>query len=636
MTRSNHSVLRYFLVFSLLLSACVVNAQQDAAPHRRAIRNIIEEKLRIDADSLGVFLTNPKEYRERHQGLQESESDKTLNSVQAIDNKKISTVNNHEAELHTAVNPTDPNNIVCSVISPSFPFSCPIYYSKDGGSTWKKSAFKTTQHGAKGTILGGGDPVMCFDHTGSLYLTWLLLYQSGSNANEQNMDLYWVKSTDGGVTFQRDETKDDILLGKVINKDYNDPLSVVVDKQWVMCDLSNSKYRGTFYAAMLHTKGPEWFIRLRKKDPTSDRFDTTSVTATIGDISYGHTCSLDVDTLGRVHMVSLTSLKSDTCDKGKWYWHITDAISADGGQSFESVHEISKAFVLDYDPSTDEFLGLPSGAASADSYPQVVCDKTSSATRKATNNMYCVWSGSGIDSMGTRGFDTYFSRSTDGGMTWSRGIVVNDDPSPSKSTQLFSTIAVNEDGIIAVCWYDRRTDSADNKGHYYMALSFDNGQTFRKNIQVTNQITDFSKFTGPFARSTGEYNQVVITKTHAIAFWADGRSGTMQVYMAKVPLDTAATGVETVRTLESDWSIEQIITNRDHSSFKLKAESNSDHTLQAQLYSLDGKLIFEKREIHLSQGTSIVELPFADLVNGAYLLRLSENDHVSVLRLLVQ
>ncbi len=636
MTRCNHVVLRYFLVFSLLLSACVVNAQQDAARHRRAIRNIIEEKLRIDADSLHVFLNNPQEYRRRHPDLQEGESEKNLNTLQVLDNKKISTANMHEAEIHAAINPTDPNNIVCGVISPTFPFTCPIYYSKDGGSTWKKSAFKTTQHGSKGTIIGGGDPVFCYDHTGALYFTWLIQYQPNSSVNDYNMDLYWVKSTDGGATFQRDESKDAILLGKVVNQDYADPLTVAVDKQWVMCDLSNSKYKGTFYAAMLHTIGPEWLIRLRKKDPMSDHFDTTSVTAAVEDISFGQQCSLEVDTLGQVHMVFLASLKSDTLSKGKWYWHIVDAVSSDGGNSFESVYEISKAFILNYDPPTDSYVGIPSGAASADAFPQVVCDKTSSSTRKATNNLYCVWSGSGIDSMENRGFDTYFTRSVDGAKNWSRPIVVNDDPQQSKSTQLYSTIAVNEDGVIAVCWYDRRDDKADNKGHYYMALSFDNGLTFRKNIQLSSQITDFSKFTGPFARATGEYNQVVMTKTHAIAFWADGRSGTMQVYMAKVPLDTAATGVESVHTLDNDWSIDLISPNPLHDVCRLHASSSAEHNLQAQLFALDGKLVAEMSEIHLVEGKSIVELPLPKLSTGTYMLRVNEGENSAVLRLIVE
>ena len=638
MTWSNRFLLRHFFLVVVLIamSANVLVAQHEATPHRRIIRNLIEEKLRIDADSLHSYLQDPQAYRLRHPVGEDVELAKGENSLQTPDNKKISTQNVQEKEIHAAVNPTNPNNIVCSPISVTNPQLCPIYYTMDGGSTWKKSGFKTTQHGSKGILLGGGDPVFCYDHTGALYITWIMHYQPGSDANDRNIELYWAKSTDGGATFQRDESKDGILLGKVINQNYGDLQSVVVDKQWVMCDQSNSKYRGTFYASMLHTIKGEWIIRLRKKVPTSDHFDTTSVTATIGDISYGQQCALDVDTLGRVHMVSLTSLQSDTCGKGKWYWHITDAISTDGGDSFESVHEVSRAFVLDYDPSTDDFLGKPSGAESADSYPQIACDKTSSATRKATNNMYCVWSGSGIDSMEARGFDTYFSRSTDGGMSWSRGIVVNDDASPSKSTQLFSTVAVNEDGVIAVCWYDRRGDSADNKGHYYMALSFDNGQTFRKNIQVTNQITDFSKFTGYNARSTGEYNQVVMTKTHAIAFWADGRSGTMQVYMAKVPLDTAATGVESIQTLDNDWSIEQISPNPMHDVCRLNASSNAERILQAQVFSLDGKLVAELSQVHLVEGKSVIELPLPKLTTGAYVLRLNENDNSAILRFVVE
>src|SRR5262252_3734833 len=55
--------------------------------------------------------------------------------------------------------------------------------------------------------------------------------------------------------------------------------------------------------------------------------------------------------------------------------------------------------------------------------------------------------------------DALFSRSVDGGATWSAApIRVNDDPVTSKADHLFPAVAVDEDGQLAVVFYDRRRD----------------------------------------------------------------------------------------------------------------------------------------------------------------------------------
>ena len=68
-----------------------------------------------------------------------------------------------EAEFHTAINPTNSNNIVVVTmhgfedVTDSY-FS--IYYTKDFGESWKKSDFQGMHDGHTGT----GDPVMAFNN----------------------------------------------------------------------------------------------------------------------------------------------------------------------------------------------------------------------------------------------------------------------------------------------------------------------------------------------------------------------------------------------------------------------------------------------------------------------------------------
>lgn len=66
--------------------------------------------------------------------------------VENNDEVGVSTSSGVESELHVAINPKDTNNIVVSAIyqSETNNLYCTIYFTKDFGKTWIKSAFKTT------------------------------------------------------------------------------------------------------------------------------------------------------------------------------------------------------------------------------------------------------------------------------------------------------------------------------------------------------------------------------------------------------------------------------------------------------------------------------------------------------------
>jgi hypothetical protein len=52
--------------------------------------------------------------------------------------------------------------------------------------------------------------------------------------------------------------------------------------------------------------------------------------------------------------------------------------------------------------------------------------------------------------------DVYFSQSTDGGITWSPGALVNDDAATAATDQFQPTVAAGSGGAVAVAFYDRR------------------------------------------------------------------------------------------------------------------------------------------------------------------------------------
>lgn len=110
-------------------------------------------------------------------------------------------------------------------------------------------------------------------------------------------------------------------------------------------------------------------------------------------------------------------------------------------------------------------------------------------TRGKKQNLYIAWA-DGRDNQiadpagpfGTYSFaDILLSRSTDGGLTWSPPQAISPTPKDFKGPgrdQFNPSIAVDHDGAIAVCYYDRRNDPQNNAFDRYCSISQSQGQSF--------------------------------------------------------------------------------------------------------------------------------------------------------------
>jgi hypothetical protein len=121
-------------------------------------------------------------------------------------------------------------------------------------------------------------------------------------------------------------------------------------------------------------------------------------------------------------------------------------------------------------------------------------------------------------------------------------------------------VAVNNDGVVAVTWYDTRDATGGKQYHQYFAASLDGGETFLPTVRVSS---DFSNPGGPGNSqlspmvwihegqialsvisaasrwgSGGDYMGLAADKDGVFhPFWADARSGTFQIYTASVQVD---------------------------------------------------------------------------------------------------
>ena len=121
--------------------------------------------------------------------------------------------------------------------------------------------------------------------------------------------------------------------------------------------------------------------------------------------------------------------------------------------------------------------------------------------------------------------DVFYRRSTDGGKTWTRKILNDDDPA-QVFFQFDPNISMAPNGRIDVAWWDTR--DASPKGltanDVYYTYSNDNGLTWAKNVRITDQSVD--RTVGVWLNNFNMDTQpgLISTNAYALFGWDDTRN----------------------------------------------------------------------------------------------------------------
>ncbi|MEJ2719758.1 MAG: FlgD immunoglobulin-like domain containing protein, partial [bacterium] len=127
--------------------------------------------------------------------------------------------------------------------------------------------------------------------------------------------------------------------------------------------------------------------------------------------------------------------------------------------------------------------------------------------------------------------DVTFARSTNGGVTFSAPVRLNDDPYGSEF-QWFGTMSVAPNGRVDVIWNDTRENMVPNLSALYYTHSENGGLTWSAN-QKLSPVFD-SHIGWPNQRKLGDYYDMVSDDVGAHVAWAATFNGEQDVYYLRI------------------------------------------------------------------------------------------------------
>jgi len=132
-------------------------------------------------------------------------------------------------------------------------------------------------------------------------------------------------------------------------------------------------------------------------------------------------------------------------------------------------------------------------------------DRSGGATN---NNIYMLCS---VLPAGRSTTDVMFVRSTDGGLTFSTPVKVNDDPFNPSKWHWFGTFSVAPNGRLDAVWYDSRNGANNTDSQLFYSFSTDAGVTWSPNVAVSALFNPMEGY--PNQNKIGDYITMVSDNT---------------------------------------------------------------------------------------------------------------------------
>lgn len=405
------------------------------------------------------------------------------------------------SEVSIAANPNDPMHAVAAANSGE---GFGVYVTRDGGANWTHHFF--TGADADPNPAGAprfvqlSDPVVVFDHEGTVYLAGLSYLPTSA--------IFVAVSKDGGDSFP----KSHIVWESDLAARFN-------DKEW----FGVNPITGSWYMT--------W-----QQEPLLDQLRSlegpTGIDADVGDIvlsrstDQGASWSLPVKVSEGLHsngtQVGFTPRGRAVMAWVNYEGPTIDArFSDDDGETWSEIHRVADIHIV---PPYDRFSRMHT-------LPGM-------ATSPVSDAVHIVWHDRRDGDAGI-----YHVMSPDGGDTWYDDTPMRDPGADGPAMQLYPWVTVDAHDVGHISYYDTQADPEHPRFQYRYTTVVENRSGFVPTFQDQGNLSGdpWTVFVGPNgeqdeARQLGDYTGITTSGDRVYAAWADGSGESTRIHVATVQI----------------------------------------------------------------------------------------------------
>lgn len=400
-----------------------------------------------------------------------------------------------ESENSVFVDPSNIDNILNSNNSTSWNggsvgtlYGANYFISNDGGLSWGGSA-----QGAGGG--NSGDPTTSINLDGS---RWYVNYIS----NPGGMGIAY--STNAGTSWTAATIAPN--PGSLADKNH----------MWID-NSSSSPYQGNLYVAWTPFGGgnDSEIVMARSTNGGTTWSSQVNISSAVNAGSHNQGVNVQTGPNGEVYACWAIYDGWPTDETA-----IGFAKSTDGGATFAPATRIIQ-----------NIRGIRTSETSknhrVNSFPVMAVDISSGSY---SGNIYVTWTNIGVPGINTgNDIDVYIINSSNGGLTWSTPVRINQDPSGQGKEHYFPWITCDaESGILSAIFYDDRNVNS-NQCEVFCANSFDGAATW-EDFKVSDVSFTPSAIPGLAGGYMGDYLGIMARGSMVYPVWTDNRNGLYMTY----------------------------------------------------------------------------------------------------------
>ena len=495
-----------------------------------------------------------------------------------------------QSEVFIVKSPVDQNTLFSSCNTLNFiPFfiSEGIYVTSDNGNSWQGNDTCT----GNPIAFHGGDPGITIDKNGTFILTRM--------GRSPFIGLYSHFSTDNGQTWSSQ---------RVISTDDLERASLTTDVDPV------SPFYGRTYAAWVKFALPFPLMLAYSDDgaqnwSTPKQLNNPSYRSAGGDIAMGpdgtvYVCWAGVTDVSpfKEILVGFASTSSGGAE-----WNIT-----------ENAFPVNGITGVLANKANIRVNGLPS----------IAVDLTNGQRQ---GWIYIVTGQKDLTPAGSDP-DIILYRSTDGGITWSPGIRVNQDVLNNGKTQYFPAVHVDKYGAVNVIFYDDRNTTHDSAG-VFLARSKDGGDNWSEN-EISDHHFKPTPIGGLGQGYQGDNIDITSTDSKLWPVWMDNSTGIYQIWT--VPIDYAdVNGINDWDHSAGNVELHQNVPNPFEQFTMIRFQVSGFSRVVLKVFDFMGREVRTLVDTDKEQGEHQVTFDATRLPPGIYFYQLTANERVLTRKMVI-